>query len=333
MVRDGRLGTEIGRNAAARVSREGSPVTYFVRGAVVSLAMFFLVYTALSILVAFGWRRIRNQKRSISANFLYGLRIFPLVSAVAAAALLIVPSFLYLEPFRNDERVDIPALALAGGGIVVVVLGLFSAFWAWWQTLRFAASCDRDQPFRFESLISAVEISAPGPVILVAGIRRPMLFISRQARELLDHREMQMAIQHEMAHVRFRDNLKKLMLRLCRFPFLGELERSWARAVELAADDAAAGDESSALDLASALLKIAAGPQFTQMPGVAMGLVATSDGVLQERIERLLAWQPRAGRQAQFHPGPATFVILAVLIAAYVPVLGQVHALTELLVR
>jgi beta-lactamase regulating signal transducer with metallopeptidase domain len=245
-----------------------------------------------------------------------------------------VPSFLYLEPFRNDETVGICAMALAGGGIVAIVFGLLSALWAWWKTLRIASSCARNRQFRFESGISAVEISAPNPVILVAGIWCPTFFISRQARELLDHREMQMAIQHEMAHIRFRDNLKKLMLRLCRFPFLSELERRWVQAAEFAADDAAARDESSALDLASALLKIATGPNPAQMPVIAMGLVTTSDSALHERIERLLAWQPSAGsRCRRSHPGPMTVFILALLIATYVPLLGQVHELTELLVR
>ena len=322
-----------GKSRAARVASKGNAVTYFVRGAVVSLATFFLVYTVLSILAALGWRAARNQKRLTSPGFLYGLRLFPLASAVAAAALLIVPSFLYLEPFRNDEPVDISAVVLAGGGIAVIVVGLISALWAWWNTFRFASSRGPDRRIRFESGIPAVEISAPGPVILVAGMRHPTFFISRQARELLDSREMRMAILHEMAHVRFRDNLKKLMLRLCRFPFLGELERSWAQAAELAADDAAARDESSALDLASALLKIAAGPHFKRMPAVASGL-ASDACALHERIERLLAWQPRAGiRARRFQSGLAAILILVPLLAMYLPLLGQIHELTERLVR
>lgn len=310
-------------------------MTYFVRGAVVSLAMFFLVYTVSSIAVALGWRAVRNRKPPMGANVLYGLRIFPLAGALAAAVFFIVPSFLYLEPFRNDESVDILALALAAGGVVVIVCGVLAAFSAWWKTLRFASSCARERQVRFAAGITAIEITAPGPVILVTGIRRPTFFISSRARELLDHPELEMAIQHEMAHVRFRDNLKKFILCLCRFPFLGGLEQNWAHAAELAADDAAAKDEVSALELASALLKIAASPHSVRVPAVAMALgAAGSNSALQERIARLLAWQPPAGIGARrFHPGPATFVLLAVLIATYVPLLGQVHELTELLVR
>jgi len=309
-------------------------MTYFLRGTLVSLAMFFLVYVVLSIVVALGWRAVRNRHRIMGADLLFGMRMFPFASALAAVALLIVPSFLYLEPLRNDEAVGISATVLACGGIVVLVYGSLSALWAWWNTFRFASSCENGRQCRLESGILAVEISAPGPVFLVAGIWSPTFFISRQARELLDVREMQVAIRHERAHVKFRDNLKKLLLRLCRFPFLSELERSWVQAAELAADDAAAQDESSALDLASALLKIASGPLPGQMPPVAMNLVRLSDSALRARVERLLAWQPRTdGGARRFHPGPMTVLLLALLIATYLPLLGQIHELTEMLVR
>ena len=307
-------------------------MTYFGRGAVISLAMFFLVYVVLSIVVAAGWRAFKETKAS-SAGFLYGLRLFPMVSAVAGSALFIVPSFLYLEPLRQNEPIDTPAIVLAACGAAVILLGVFRALLAWWKSFRFASSHCLPR-LRIECGVPAVEIGAPGPAIFVAGIRRPTLFVSREARTMLDAREMRMAIRHEMAHVRFRDNLKKLALCACPFPLLGNLEKSWARAAELAADDAAAGDESSALDLASALLKIAAGPRFAQMPAVATGLASDSDQALHERIARLLAWRPRTETAARrSHRGPVTLLILAPLIALYLPLLGQVHELTELLVR
>jgi len=307
-------------------------VTYFVRGAVISLAMFFAVYCFFSLAIAAAWRVLRG-KRKFTAGLLYGIRILPLAVAAVAASFFIVPSFLYLEPFGDGETVGFSALLLAFGGAIVIVAGLLSAVWAWWSAVRFASKFACGRHFSLDSGLSAVELGLPGPLILVAGIWRPTFFVSRQARELLGDREMHIAIEHELAHVRFRDNLKKLLLLLCRFPFFGDLERSWSQAAEFAADDAAVRDQSSALDLASALLTIASGPQPAQLPVTAMRLVSSSDEALRERVERLLAWQPHAERYTPGGYRPLIAIALGLFITTYVPLLARIHELTELLVR
>src|SRR5205085_9900657 len=101
------------------------------------------------------------------------------------------------------------------------------------------------------------------------------------------------AIRHELAHIAQRDNLKKLALRFACFPFFAGLERAWMHAAELASDEAAATDALAAADLASALLKVAAAPA-ARVPELAMSLVPDPDAALRARVERLLAWQPRA---------------------------------------
>ena len=63
-------------------------------------------------------------------------------------------------------------------------------------------------------------------------------------------------MNHEIAHVRRRDNLKKLLLRFVAFPRMAGLEAAWIEATEMAADDAAVLNASEALDLAAALLKL-----------------------------------------------------------------------------
>jgi len=307
-------------------------VTYLVRGVLISLAMFFAIYGFLSLAIAAGWR-IFQGRRGLSAGLLYGIRILPFASAAVAASILIVPSFLYLEPFGDGEQVGAFAMLLAGGGAVVVVVGMLSAVWAWWSAGRFASRYACGRYFFLGSGLSAIEVGLPGPLVLVVGIWRPTLFVSRQASELLADREMHIAIEHEMAHVRFRDNLKKLLLLLCRFPFLGDLERRWAQASEFAADDAAVRDPSSALDLVSALLKIASGPQPVPVPATAMRLVSNADDALRERVERLLRWQPHPARRTPRSYFLFVAIALGLFIATYVPLLTQIHELTELLVR
>jgi len=148
---------------------------------------------------------------------------------------------------------------------------------------------------------------------------------------------MAVAIRHEMAHVRGRDNLKKMVLRFYAFPFFSSLEREWLMAVEMAADDAAVTDERTALDLASALIKIARASAGTMAPELAMSLVPEKGARLSVRIQRLLSWQrPVSARRPYLNLRKIVALggLAAVLIALnYSWVLAQMHEFTELLVR
>jgi Zn-dependent protease with chaperone function len=103
------------------------------------------------------------------------------------------------------------------------------------------------------------------------------------------------AIAHESGHLAARDNLKRAALRACRdsltiFPCGVSLDRAWAAASESAADEhAAKGEGAVALDLASALVKIARlvpeGIKPT-MPASALLLGDGADGIAQ-RVRRL----------------------------------------------
>ena len=309
-------------------------MNYFLRGALLFLGAFFLLYAALSIAVVCWWNISSKRVAARCATFLYAIRVLPLVGAVGVVMLFIVPSFLLLEPYRTDETIAIWGGALACGGIAVIAFGVFSVVSAWWNTHRFVASCSGIGRVQLRSGASAVLITAPGPIFLVAGIFRPTLLISTHANALLNEREMQVAIRHELAHVSFRDNLRRLVLGFCRFPLLAGLERRWMQAAELAADDAAATDEASALDLASTLLKMASRSCAAPIPEAAMSLLSEGDNALQARVDRLLAWHPGTKRGSRRFVFAAAAVSGIVLLAMdYGPLLGHVHKLTELFVR
>jgi len=114
-----------------------------------------------------------------------------------------------------------------------------------------------------------------------------------RATGLLEPGKLEVAVQHELAHVAAHDNLKKLMIHSVKFPLMQQLERDWLEATEYAADDAAATSESAAVDLASALLKVASHSASTAMPELAMSLVRDADHALRARVRRLIAWQSR----------------------------------------
>ena len=99
-------------------------------------------------------------------------------------------------------------------------------------------------------------IRPPAPALAVAGGLSPRVFISDAAASLLDPPELETALKHEIAHVRRRDNLKKLLFRIFALPGMSALETAWSEAAEMSADDAAVSNTREALDLASALIKL-----------------------------------------------------------------------------
>jgi hypothetical protein len=311
-------------------------LTYFIRGTVVSLGVFFLVYVTLSLLAGVAWRAMRRQQRPESSAAAYGFRILPLVAALVAVTVFTIPSFFWFEPRWDDEPVGTAALAFALAGAAILIFGAINALFAWLRTSRcvsfWVASSQR---LELGATVPAFQTSEAAPLLAVAGLCRPKLLISSCASRLLAPGELEVAIRHELVHVRRRDNLKKLVLQACVFPFLGPVEHAWLAAAEMNADDEAVKDERSALDLASALIKVSRLSPPVPSPELAMDLVAGAPGAVAARIERLLAWKPRVRQDPRsFGIGvPAALVAAMVAGLAYMWALARVHEFTEHLVR
>lgn len=311
-------------------------MTYMVRGAAVSLGIFFLTYCALSGSVALGWNAIRSRGTSLRASQLFALRMLPFAATLGMVWLLTIPSFVFLEPDVNTETMKLWGAMAAVGGVAVILFGIANTIPAWLGTSRFVAGCARTSPrLMIDSSTEAIEVRSAAPGLLVAGVFRPRILISKRAGELLDAGEFKAAIRHELCHVRRHDNLKKLLLRFCAFPWMGPLDRRWIHAAEIEADDAAASDAQTAVDLASALVKMAREISRVPTTHIVMALVSNKGDMLANRVDRLLNWQPRASSgSARFWPmSMAAIMALAVLGFHYGWVLTRTHELTELLVR
>ncbi|HJW99986.1 MAG TPA: M56 family metallopeptidase [Terriglobales bacterium] len=310
-------------------------MSYALRLTLLASAVFFLNYVSLSLCVAAAWRLVR-KRAAWNAGMLYVLRIAPVGVAIGVVGVLVIPSFLYLEPFGTGESFGLPALTLAFGGIAVVAAGIASMLFASWRTARFVAACQKIGHIEVTgSRMLAIEIAAATPILVIAGAYEPRLLISEELRRILEVGEMQAAIQHELAHITRRDNLKKLVLRAIRFPFLSGVERDWVQAAEIAADEAAVSNESTALDLASALIKVASQSHTALLPDIAMSLVPYEESALRLRVERLLAWTPtkrKSGSRPYFLIALA-LSCLFLLALSHGPLLQHAHELTELFVR
>jgi Zn-dependent protease with chaperone function len=170
--------------------------------------------------------------------------------------------------------------------------------------------------------------------LTVAGVCSPRVLVSDAASAVLSTRELAIAMKHELAHVRLRDNLKKLLFHVCGFPGMTALEAAWADAAEMAADDSAVRCADDALDLASALIRLS---RFAPVrPGAALTTALVQDsGVVNARVARLLNWE-ESGRRSLRVPWHIAFSLLGgvwILVLSYGTVLSETHTLTEWLVR
>jgi Zn-dependent protease with chaperone function len=309
----------------------------------VSFSVFVLVYSGLSLAVSCGWRKFWLYSRRYpvrqSADLLFGLRMSPLLAAVAVTVAFTVPSFVLLEPRAIEEPIGIAPLLLGLCGLMLAALGVWNAARALKTASRAIKSWVSEAKLvESRGKVPVVRISRVVPALTAAGILKPRILMSGAAEFLLTEKELQTAVRHELAHVRRRDNLKKLLLRLVGFPGMAALEAAWLEATELAADDAAVFNAGEALDLAAALIKLSRLAPFEVQVDLTAALVHSPAAVMNLRVERLLAWSEdrripiRRGYSLWCAAG-ALLALAAAFAVTYSALLVRVHSATEWLVR
>jgi beta-lactamase regulating signal transducer with metallopeptidase domain len=327
-------------------------VTFALRGIAVSFSVFVLLYAALSAAVCCVWRSVwaYGQRHSArrSADMLFALRILPLVVAAGVTLALAVPSFLLLEPRVVNEPMGVAAVVLGLGGAIVVLAGMWKAATALVRARRTVARWSSearvvgDGDFDYENSdtqdsVDVRRIAGAVPPLTAAGILRPSVWLSRAAEFVLTERELESALRHEVVHVRRRDNLRKLLLRLVAFPGMAELESAWREASEMAADDAAVSSAAEALDLAAAVIKLSRLAPLEPPAELTTALVHSPAESVNARVERLIAWTERRQmppiRYAWGYALCAGAAMVVTLAVTYSEVLVRVHAATEWLVR
>jgi len=315
---------------------------FALRGIAISFSVFFLVYCALSLAVAFFWPRIhrRIQRDHIHrvADLLFGIRVFPFVAATLITSAFTVPSFLLLEPRAIHEPLGGAPLALGICGAALGAIGMARAIVALRRASRNVSSWTKEAAAADAvAKVPVLRIRPTIPAMTAAGILRPRVLISGTAESLLSEPELQTTLRHEIAHVRRRDNLKKLFLCLVAFPGMQPLESAWLEATEMAADDAAVSNAGEALDLAAALIKLSRLGSNEAVADLTAGLVQTSASIMNARVERLISWsedEREIPRTLSIRCGlGAAFVTLTFLAITYVHVLSEVHTATEWLMR
>lgn len=310
------------------------------RGLAVSLSVFVTFYCGLSLALTLTWRKagavVRGQPAHRLANFLFALRMFPLAAAVLVTTALAIPSFLWLEPRTIDEPIGELSLILGFCGVAVLAAGATNALLAFKRASRTISRWESGaEPIRFTASLQILRTAGATPPMTAVGIVRPRILLSRAAEFLLNANEFRSALNHEIAHVQRRDNLKKLLLRFVQFPGLRGLEHAWLEATEMAADDAAVSNPAEALDLAAALIKLCRLGPIDSSAELSMSLVHSPVSLVNERVERLIHWTGRSSprRRRVCHAAGLGLALLPLVAVSYGQLLVAVHSATEWLVR
>jgi len=312
---------------------------FALRGIAVSLTFFVLLYCFLSALVAVSWRwlkLLRAAEQSV-ADLLFVLRVLPLFASILITAAFVVPSFDLLEPRSVNEGTGTLPLAFGAAALLLIALGSYRVISAQIRTSRIVAAwLEGASPLDAAGQTTTLTLCSrrETPPLTLIGMREPLVLVSESAFALLGRDELQVALRHELAHIRSWDNLKKLVFRFAPFPGLTKMESAWSQAAELAADDAAVSNVSDALDLAAALVKLSRLVPVEAAPACTVGFVT---GSIRARIARLLAWDEsgntRQWRIPRWLAIPPVVVAILFALVTYGPVLAITHEMTEWLVR
>ena len=307
-------------------------VPYLLRLICLCLASFFLLHLAVAgFLAALAGRAVRLAERMAAdraARLLLALRLLPPGLAAILVGGICVPSYLWLEPDATAEHVGWPCLAAALLGGWICAAGLARAARAAVRSNLYLRRC-------------RTVADSNAPLVLLAGVFRPRLVVSRGVRRALAPEQLAAAVRHESAHRVSHDNLKRLLLVAAPgiVPFgcgLRELERGWARMAEWAADDrAAAGSTRRSLALAGALVRVARmGTQAQTAPELVTSLMADA-GDLEARVERLLnpRTPARASRSRRWRMALAAGAGAAIAVALQPGTFYAAHSLLEELMR
>ncbi len=315
----------------------GASVLLVVFGALlVALDLLLLALTPLVL------PRLGRLAPRTSTDALLLARSLPLLLAASMTALAFVPAWWRHEPENTGETVSLLLLAIAVISLLPILQGLQRAVRMFLRTrarLLVWRGLGRSAPM-LHPPFEVVEVKSDDLALCVGGYLRPTIYASAAVMKSLDPAELDAALAHEGSHAIRRDPLRLLWMGSCPdflqwFSLDAPWRRAFARACEFAADERAArGSEDVAMDLASALVKVARLRTYGALTGDAAFEVAVSSAYsspidLRARVEALA--RPRSfppPAPAWLQPG-AALVLLLVVAALGVAASEHAHGLSE----
>jgi len=277
-----------------------------------------------AILSAVSWcfaRVLLPSRHREWGGLLLGLRLLPAAGSLIVVLTLFVPGHWQLEPDAPGEGFGLVVYALAMVGLAILGLSIGRGA----RLVRAGHVLMRRDP--------------PVAGVSLAGIVRPRILVGPGVMDCLTPAELDVAIAHERAHRQACDNLKRFAM-ACAPDVFGvsgtarRLEERWHAVAEAAADARAVnGDERRALDLASAVVKVAKIDLELPVRRPAWSLLHDPP-LLETRIRRLVGTRPPVGVPPRIGATAVTagFGAIGLLMAGAV-LADPIHRLTEALVR
>jgi hypothetical protein len=297
-------------------------------------ACFAAINVAVSAIAWLAARRVNRDGRTANPGVLLLVRLLPALASGVFVVAFFVPTHVRFEQAESDERFGLGLAVLAAVGFGLACRSAYRLICVWRNGQRFERALKpanrlADDTFEIDGMTG----------VSLAGILRPQILIGSDVLATLTPAELDVAISHEVAHRRSRDNFKRLLI-FCAPDVFGwsdaarRLEDRWQAETECEADARAVmGDETRALVLASALVKVA---QLTRRAYAPRPAEAWStfhiQSVLETRIRRLAS--DRVAVPARQHAW-LTGTIAAMVMLAGAWALGlsyPLHQVTEALV-
>lgn len=274
-------------------------------------------------------------------------RLFlPLVGAILVVALGFWPairSYFGGSPDHCAVSLHHPHLCWvhgtgAGGQVhdwvVIIILAVLAGI-SLWQLIHWSQALGRlkllemiAEPARERDVrarLAAEGLAWPGdiqvvaiglPVCFMFGVLRPRLVISRMILDELSASDLAAMTAHELAHLKRRDNLWRLLGQLAilaHLPGLGQRAfHHWGQAAEMACDEAAADHLGSPVPIAEALVRfqrLINRCNTASEPPLRFGVAFADSGSLEARVHQLMA--PPQSKSSLFRHWPWGLAILA----------------------
>ena len=310
---------------------------YWVLASVTAFSAFALFAAAGSLAAragaAFVARISDGAPAATRARRLFRLRLLPATAAFTAAFAIALPIFLWFEEPGTGERVSLTLALAAGFGAFLVLRGVWRAAAAWLATIRVVCQWRRrGRPLDGLAIpMQGFAVDEPFPIVAVAGIVKPQLFVAERVLEECTAAEIAAMVAHECAHVSAGDNVKRLVIRACPdvFGVPRRLDRAWTAAAEEAADACAAARTPSArFDLAQALIRVArlAAPHAPELASAFY-----LGGSVDDRVRRLVGAAPAAA--PAIAPRLVSAAVAAVSAAGLILAAPYLHAVMEQVIR
>jgi Zn-dependent protease with chaperone function len=325
---------------------------FYLLAIVLCLAVLSIVLAGSSLLCAFilsaGKRWLHLLPARACAAWVFGLRTLPFFLAALITLGFALPAFFRFEPRSSNESIGPRLLGLASlGALVIAVVAVRS-----WRIIRASHRAQKEwracsRPVQIGRVLVPVYCGEPSPLLAVTGLLQPQIFVSEKVMTKLSPGELAAAIAHEVAHVNALDNLKHLILKITRGPEWLKLgstwDGMWLAASEAAADEGALAGGASALDLSSALVKVAAfSREFVASDRIAAShfLPLTTRSSLEARVNHLcyllenekpLATTETGGRK--WWPVLCFLMLIGSYAASVNAILPWTYEILELLVR